>query len=507
MHGKAKEESEIANEKEVVETSAVRATGKSKRGNIEMKVLQDELDKMTGSGKTEAYDVGEEFEILFRDSNRYYTVDKDGNVGDVKIVEKDTYPGDITKGLDGKLLDGSEENPYEINCIEDLVALSNITNGEGYKIEDGKMIQITSENPLSGKYVVLRKTLNFKSPLSYTDCNRTDFGDINGNTEDGNKLITELTTGNGFKPIGASESRSFEGNFNGLDNKIEEIYINRQNMQVGLFSKISAVNYKIKIQNLGVSGKINVSGDGGSAGGIAGWITSTGNSTNIEIVNCYNLADITVNAKGSAGGIVGWGKVVSAVIKNCYNLGNITGNNIGTMEGVGGIYGFAYSPVIFKNCYNLGNVTSDNPVGGIVGHSYQAVDFLNCYNLGNYLRGGSTVGGISGNDGWTTHNYINCYNMAIKMEGTNIGGLSGSSPKKDYIIIKNCYYDKNLAQNGVHNWTEVAGNGLERVEINSVETVKKLNDYIERGIENEEGIDTSDWKKWKVGEEGYPIFE
>lgn len=34
--------------------------------------------------------------------------------------------------------------------------------------------------------------------------------------------------------------------------------------------------------------------------------------------------------------------------------------------------------------------------------------------------------------------------------------------------------------------------------------VAKLNEYIDN---NTDGIDTSGWKHWKLGDEGYPIFE
>ena len=35
------------------------------------------------------------------------------------------------------------------------------------------------------QYVILKRSLNFKSKYSYVNSERTDFGDINGNEEDG----------------------------------------------------------------------------------------------------------------------------------------------------------------------------------------------------------------------------------------------------------------------------------------------------------------------------------
>ena len=71
--GQAKEEMEIANEKEILEKAIVQAMGNNKYGNIVEEELQSELDKETGEGKTEVTNAGDEFEVLFKESNRYYT--------------------------------------------------------------------------------------------------------------------------------------------------------------------------------------------------------------------------------------------------------------------------------------------------------------------------------------------------------------------------------------------------------------------------------------------------
>ena len=45
------------------------------RGIVKEESLKNKLNGETGEGKTEVSDIGEEFEVLFIDSNRYYTVD------------------------------------------------------------------------------------------------------------------------------------------------------------------------------------------------------------------------------------------------------------------------------------------------------------------------------------------------------------------------------------------------------------------------------------------------
>ena len=87
--GQAKEETEIANEKEIVEKATVQAMGNNKYGNIEEDELQGELDKETGEGETQTTEINEEIEVLFTNSGRYYAVDKDGNVTQI-ITEENT---------------------------------------------------------------------------------------------------------------------------------------------------------------------------------------------------------------------------------------------------------------------------------------------------------------------------------------------------------------------------------------------------------------------------------
>ena len=296
--GQAKEETEIANEKEIVEKATVQAMGNNKYGNIEEDELQEQLDKETGEGRTEATGIGEEFEVVFNESKRYYLVDKNGNVkGEYPVIE-DKNPGDITTGKDGETLDGSAEKPYEIWCIEDLVTFSNMVNGEGIRLENGNPVEITTANSFSGKYVVLKTSLNFKSELSYQNSERTDFGDINGIEDDGNTLINEMTTGTGFIPIGRGYPPilGFCGNFNGGNNKISNLYINNSEEDYkGLFGECF---YGMYVKNLELEGEITGKN---LVGGIVGYVAGNGSSSGIEncIVNC------TIKGRSMVGGIIG----------------------------------------------------------------------------------------------------------------------------------------------------------------------------------------------------------
>ena len=235
----AKEQTEIAEEKEIVDRATIQAMGNNKRGNLVEDELQEQLDKITDNGKTEVLDNGEEFEVVFVDSNRYYTVDIDGNIIEEGKIVVDKSPGDITKDENGD--DIEEGQPYEIWCIEDLIEWSN--NYTTYQNSD----------------IILCKKLNFKSKFSYVDSLRTNYGDINddGKTE---TLIEELQAGKGFPPI-----TTFFGTFDGNNKTIENIYINANTRETGFFSVINA---STTIKNLSINGTI--SSTGAYIGAIAG---------------------------------------------------------------------------------------------------------------------------------------------------------------------------------------------------------------------------------------------
>ena len=434
--GQAKEKTEIANEKEIVEKATVQAMGNNKYGNLEEGELQEQLDRETGEGKTDATDIGDEFEVVFNESNRYYTVDKQGNVTQVQDIIKDEYPGDITVGEDGKTLEGSEDEPYEIWCIEDLVAFSNMVNKSGIKLENGKPVQITTANSFSGKYVALKANLNFKSKLSYQDSERTDFGDINGNANDGNTLMNEMTTGMGFMPIGISNS--FGGTFDGQNKetgeiyKISNIYINTTNY-AGLFGVIAG---NAIIKNIEILGEIK---GGGHTGGIVGEVkTVLGN-----ISNCTNRANI--EGYNMVGGIIGYNYANTNVVQQCKNYGTIAINGSEwAYSGIGGIIGCDSSGTgIMEACENYGKIGTEDsgiPTGGIIGVINTTSEIDNCSNYGEIISN-SRTGGIAGlhRNGENVKIY-NSRNLG-NIKGAGVGGIIGSSDFAAYTLIGSCYIE------------------------------------------------------------------
>ena len=298
--------------------------------------LEEELIKEFGTDNYEIIVVGQGY-IIIVDNIQYRieengTVQKENQSNEANSIEN---AGDLSKG--GQYDGLTEETSYRISCIEDLVEWTN-------------------------KYIKLEKTIDFNSVASYNNykLKTTDINE-NGKIEE---LITELTTGIGFKPIA-----DFSSTFDGQNNEIRNIYEDRIG-EAGLFGTANSAI----IKNLGVTGKIKTTG---CVGGIAA------SGSNLQINNCYNKATIfTTQSKSSyysvgAGGIIGYGGTNTTLkINNCYNFGNIESRTAS-----GGLMGSCIGSTKpeFYNSSNLGNIKGKY-AGGISGSNGEKI--INCYNLG-----------------------------------------------------------------------------------------------------------------------------
>lgn len=153
-----------------------------------------------------------------------------------------------------------------------------------------------------------------------------------------------------------------------------------------------------------------------------------------------------------------------------------------------------FGTINIKNSYNIGNVNANTyQAAGIIAYEYANTVVENCYNLGEISQLGSswvsyaTAKGIGGNT------IINCYNFGkIISERTkpNVVGVSSSE-------MKSCYYN-----------SESSGMTQDLEELTDVKNID-IEDFVNllNKYKGETGIYPKDWKKWKVGDEGYPIFE
>lgn len=526
---KGKEETEIGEEKEMIDISVAQAIENDVYGNLKIDSLQEKLDNNTGEGTTNTIDSGDTIVVKFIEKNRYYEVDKDGNVDGPKEMIEDENAGDISKGGEQ---DGSIDKPFKINCIEDLVVFSMMTNGGNSELD------IEHDNFMN-KYVELTKTLDFKSIFSYCDYTTKKYGDLN---EDGivEDIKTELTKTEkgciGFTPIGCRTNKgnfNFCGIFDGKNYEIRNIYQLFQdstyNRSIGLFGLAQSG----EIKNLTVTGNIinkkwhaaGIMAEGNSK------ITNCKNYTNVtgynmvggiaafpqqgDVQNCINYGNIVLTGKaylyGGVGGIAG--STAKINITNCTNIGKIEEQiNSGN---IGGIIGYATNIVIdsclnngiskngiigwitngnnkILNCYNLAKCDNGiiNSYRGASWENELILDISNCYNLGEV-----TNSGIIGHQGTVcksiTLNIENCYSAGI-CKYAILGKLETIS--ETTTNIKNTYYDNTKISN-IGAITE----GIEGISIkNNQSFVETLNNNIG---ENKE------WLHWKMGEDGYPTFE
>lgn len=330
---KGKIQTEMSKEKEILQMSLSGIQVKNEGSLIfDENTLLKEIKSYTSD--VEVTKSGNKMYLVkYTDSNREYEVYSNGKIDVATEKVIDDNPGEF-------LGEGTEEKPYLIQSIEDLVALSNKVNaGESYE----------------GKYFNIENNLNFNSRNSYVNPDRTDYGDVNGDKST-SILIEELSTAKGFIPIG-TQGHDFKGNLDGKGNVISNLYINRNESNIGFLGYISGNNtlQNINLRNIEI---INANDDiGGLIGGSA--------STTLNIKNCTTSGKI--ESKGYAGGLVGHinRDNTSLEIEDCTNNANVTGKN------ASGIVAYLYNDSLteneIKNCINNGNITINGDYGYAAG--------------------------------------------------------------------------------------------------------------------------------------------
>ncbi len=259
---------------------------------------------------------------------------------------------------------GTELDPYLISSVSDLAQLAtDVIGGEAY----------------SGKY--FEQTVNL---------------DLN---------VAPYNSGTGWISIGwyddsSSTAWPFSGIFNGNNNTISNLYINKPaSSYVGLFGFIQNAT----IKNVGILNINSTSFIG--AGGLAGG----GISSNFS--NCYSTG--TISANGYLGGLLG--ASMSSVVTNCYSTCTVVGIDTGTF--VGGLIGYNTSSSI-SNCYSTGNVTAGSYGGGFIGLNTSSSTIEYCYSKGNVSSIGASATSLGGFVGISDANIYKCYSTGwVKIDG------------------------------------------------------------------------------------------
>ena len=257
------------------------------------------------------------------------------------------------------------------------------------------------------------------------------------------------------------------------------------------------------IENCDNYGKIEITGGYYVTAGAGGIIGEGAN----EIIKCNNYGMVSGNKilAGITGGIrVNEGKVI-----NCINSGTVDTADCDT--NAGGIIGFASAGnTVVKNCINIGKIRGKGNKGGIVCRVASvnwsiAVEVLieNCENLGNVESVNNNGGGIIGvQDTIASKVYLNIknsYNLG-KIMGTQKGYILGRIYVSENTETKTEFENVYCEGTAIGTGTLTSGEVTQKTasEMKSQSFVDLLNSNI--------GTNT-DWKRWKLGKDGYPTFE
>jgi len=299
----------------------------------------------------------------------------------------------------------------------------------------------------------------------------------------------DWNNGAGFKPIGVSMDKPFDGKFDGKNYVIRNLYINRPEIiAIGLFnftgknSEIVNVNLQnVSIKGLGCIGgliglNLGLVNNCKVTGTIDSNLNSSNNSAGVSVggligINVGSVSNCSAecSVKGSqfCGGLLGTNGNTSlglGSIENCYSNGVVScqtyggglvgvnnygliqnssavGKIVDVQESAGGICGINFSSGTIRcssaSVWVIGSDTS-SMIGGLTG--INAGSIQNCYSLSS-VRGGSTVGGFFGSSlgGIITNSYSA---GKVKGIGENIGGFGGYASETTLPGITNCYWDK-----------------------------------------------------------------
>lgn len=267
--------------------------------------------------------------------------------------------------LDGVAFIGTEENPYKIYNLDDLVAFrTKVNSGTTYE----------------GLFV---------------------------------KVMDDIDCGSSWTPIGTS-SNYFKGTFDGNNKTITYVIPSTIAGYLGLFG----YTQNAIIKNLNVDATITQTGSNGNIGGIVAR-QEGGTITN-------STAAGTISSEYSyIGGIVGrnYGSTANTV-SSCTSNVNITSSK-SNLNYIGGILGYFYTTGIVSNCTASGNIYAPEEtgtyVGGIVGNTTGTTSVATCSFTG-CVRASGYVGMIAGSRVSNSVTISSCTYSAVNA-GTTYKGV------------------------------------------------------------------------------------
>lgn len=391
----------------------------------------------------------------------------------IKVNLKGTITNVVKNGISRSGL-GTAGNPYLVYKVEDLVRFAQ---------------EVSSQGDSTTKVVKQIDDLDFSLSTSYYNSNDTSLGNLNENANDGNKILTENTTGTGFIGVGtftgASDYKPFRGTYEGNGKAIRNLYINtttgsRVGKPVALFNSLEGAT----IKGLRMNGTIKSAGDSSS---IAGWVYGVCNiadcqnwatvectvndfsnggivgtawsNANLTLTDCWNAASIT---GGSAtAGMIGLVYRSTVTMERCRNTASITSSTTVSSDSNNGTAGLVVKnssntgTVNITQCFNSGAIKGNQNVAGLISSTNGALNITSSYNIGSVTATatGTYAGGLLARHRDGTTNITNSYSAGTISSGTaaNKGGLVGYTAASASLKYTNSYYLSTIASSATSN--------------------------------------------------------
>ncbi len=217
--------------------------------------------------------------------------------------------------------------------------------------------------------------------------------------------VCSADLGVNWTPIGCSSS-AYKGTFDGDGYEVSGLYmVSSTYPYTGLFGYTNGATISNLGVDGTVSLSTSITTIA-CTGGIVGYAMNSSiiNCYNKATVSGSSSSSGTPYMYSGSGGVVGVSHYATT-INGCYNSGEVSGYRSGGI--VGYIYDYNSSNINVLNCYNIGGISSNassyGKAGGIVGDIYvgnvsTTVDISNCYNTGGITSASSLpyLGGIVG---------------------------------------------------------------------------------------------------------------
>ena len=297
------------------------------------------------------------------------------------------------------------------------------------------------------------------------------------------ELTDDITVPGSWTPLGANAASPFSGHFDGKNHSVTITVDDPSLRYFGFFgcldSKIDRDSTTpideqptVVVENLTVNGTVYCSEPYAYVGGIAARACGK-----VSIESCVNNATVSSLARGSAGvgGLVGgYDDGVEYVYKNIRMTVDGCTNN-GTINATG--------------------ANTDAKVGGLVGANANCVQLTNCTNTGTVNAPGCTVGGLLGEAGAQTGDFV----PTIK-DSSNSGVLLGAAGKTNNLYGKGTIRSGYLINSGSNTYT-----GGSESEDELLKESRKYNDVLAVPATAGENYEITLLKSGEAADEGITV--